>query len=173
MPSPRRFPHQNRSPRRATAWGLGPSTAGGTITASGVRLWEVGSTLIAEQKATIVRTRGIISANIQGPGGADGDGYQGAHAIGIVTTDAFAAAAVPTPIADIDWPGWLWYQHFDVTDPDVTFSSDLQWQREVIDSKAMRKFGNNEILFGVSEFVEVGAAVLEIRADTRVLFKLS
>ena len=173
MARQRGFQHQTRS-RRMVSWGIGPREQGGEISASGSLLWDTGVSLAVETRATVVRTRGIVSVGLVGPGGTDGDSLSGAHGIGIITNDAFAASAFPTPLDDVDWPGWLWHQFFDIAHGDVTAgSNDLTYQRNEIDSKAMRKLGDNEIVIGVSEFVEFGALTWEIRADCRLLVKLS
>jgi len=159
-----------------TAWSLGPAELDETsISASGTLLWGQGVILAQDARTTLSRTRGIVQAMLVGPGIADGDGFLGAHGIGIVSTDAFTAGAVPDPLTDADWPGWLWYQYFDIRDPDVSNAATRSaqgFQRDVIDSKAMRKFGASETIFGASEFVEVGGANMVISADTRMLFKL-
>jgi len=163
--------------RRLTAWDEGVAELSETtVTASGTLLWNAGVTLVQESRATVVRTRGLVDAFIIGPGIADGDGFAGAHGIGIVSSDAFAAGAVPDPLTDSSWPGWLWYEHFEIRDPDVSNAatrSSSGFQRSVIDSKAMRKWGNAETMFGASEFVEIGGANMIIRADTRFLIKLT
>jgi len=70
----------------------------------------------------------------------------------------------------------LWHSFFEVRDPDVSNAATRAFQGVSIieiDSKAMRKQGESETLFGASEFVEIGGANMIICADTRVLDKLS
>ena len=45
-------------------------------------------------------------------------------------------------------------------------------QKIVIDSKAMRKFGSEQILFGSLDVTETGTSVMRLQAETRVLLKL-
>ena len=47
------------------------------------------------------------------------DGYDGAVGLCIVSENAFNAgiASIPTPITDIQWDGWLWYQSFSLRTP--------------------------------------------------------
>ena len=171
-----RFQRQTRGPKRFSVWGQGPSEAGGTITAPGVLLWDTGATLGQDSAATVIRTRGLVTASLIGPATSDGDGYRGAHGIGIASTDAFLAGAVPSPLDDPEWPGWFWFSHFNVKDLDVSDAGAgavSRSDRMVIDSKAMRILKAGQTLFGKSEFVENGAAVLEIEADCRILLKLS
>ena len=102
--------------------------------------------------------------------------------MGIVTVQAFTVGgvtALPAPFTTPEWDGWLWHSYFQMhgvsaqavgADVARNVSADL---RMVIDSKAMRKISENEVLFGVLEVgVETGTAQLRYSADTRVLFKL-
>jgi len=174
--SSRRFPVQTRGPRRLTAWDSGPDEAGTIVTATGSLLWTTGVVLTTESKATVVRSRGLVTINLLGQQTADGDGFTGAVGLGIVSLDAFTAGAVPDPIGDIAWPGWLWYSHFHVMQGDVNIGGEgavSRIQRIEIDSKAMRKMGSEEILFGAFEFVEQGTATVEVTGQTRILVKLS
>ncbi len=177
MPRGRAFQRPSRDSRRLTSWARGVFETDETvISASGTFLWAGGSVLGTESRVTIVRTRGLVTAFIKGPGIADGDGFSGAHGIGIVSSDAFAAGAVPDPLVDQSWPGWLWHSFFEIRDPDVSNAATRSFQGVssiVIDSKAMWKQGLDETLFGASEFVEIGGANMVIRADCRVLDKLT
>jgi len=175
--SSRRFHGPSRSRKRLSAWDEGPVDPGTTITGTGVSVWNTGIVLVNESKVTIVRTRGQIMFSIVGAVGADGDRMEGAIALGIVSSDAFAGGVTPDPIDDASWPGWFWYHHFDVTDGDIAggnnSSAVSRVQRIQIDSKAMRKWGENETIFGVVQAVETGALSVEFVARTRMLFKLS
>jgi len=171
----RGFPVQSRTQRRVTSWGQGPEDTGTTLTATGAAVWTSGVALNLESKATIVRTRGLITFGIVGAAGADGDRMCGAAGIGIVSTDAFAAGATPDAVSDATWPGWLWYAHWDVSDGDIDRDNGAvsRYQRIVIDSKAMRKLGQNETVFGSVEAVETGAVSMEFVAQSRILLKLT
>jgi len=136
--------------------------------------WTVGQEATSHQ--TIVRIRGEITVFISSAAAAL-DGFQQYRiGIGMVTQDAFAAAALPTPGGDSDWPGWLWYHSGGAL---VEFSTieagqGMSMARIAIDSKAMRKWRLNETVFGaVTTAGEVGTATLDISASTRMLTKLS
>ena len=173
MPSPRRFRDQSRSQKRLTSWASGPDTSQDTISATGDTGWEFGTALDTESRATLVRTRGTILLTLSTGGGA-GDGYIGSVGIGIVTLDAFTAGVIPGPSQDPDWPGWLFHQEFAIVEGAAGISNGSAFQRIDVDSKAMRKIGENEILFGSTDVVELGAgAIMQVTALTRMLFKLT
>ena len=106
---------------------------------------------------------------------AVGDGYTGACAIGLVTTAAFTAGvtAIPTPLTELGWDGWLWYQFFDIrAGLDVALNSNISQQFEV-DSKAMRKLTEDMTCVAVIEIVEQGTAQIEVLFNSRQLIKLA
>ena len=128
-----------------------------------------------EPLVTIVRIRGYFRVILTAATAA-GDGFLGAVGIGVVTAPAFAVGltAVPLPVAEMDWDGWMFHQFFDLRSniagvgdgqPGVSIGFD-------IDSKAMRKLGDEQVLMGAIEVVESGTAVMEVSADTRILLKL-
>jgi len=123
----------------------------------------------------LVRTRGLLDVFLDGVPTADGDGYFGAFAIGIVTDPAIAIGitAVPTPITEQSWDGWLYHTFISVHTMDVTFGNmGAAHHRIEVDSKAMRKFPVEMTMFAVLEVVEIGTATLNAFWDSRVLFKL-
>jgi len=108
-------------------------------------------------------------------GGAD-DGFHGALGIGIVTDDAFAigVTAVPDPIDDMEWDGWLYHRFWDIHSRG-TFSNDDGHINAVsfeVDSKAMRKMTEGDTLFAIVQVVEAATATGSIWFDSRALFKL-
>ena len=123
---------------------------------------------------TIVRTRGellvflLSAANPQ-------EGFNFACGICNVTENAFGVGvtAVPAPLTDINWDGWLWhYQGAVKAFAAATFSDISQSVRIVVDSKAMRKTHNTDVIVAVFETVEVGTATMHAELRTRVLDKL-
>jgi len=172
-----RFRGPTRTSRRSTAWGVGPSATNIAVSSSTPQLWTLGSVLQLDDKSTIVRIRGHGLVLLESATAAD-DGFVGAVGIGIVTTAAFTAGvtAVPTPITEEDWEGWMWHQYisiqaFSATANDIA-SSLASAQRFEIDSKAMRKQNADETLFGAIELTLNGTAVATFNARTRVLDKL-
>ena len=115
MAHARRFSSQRGSVRRQTTWGQGPgsgSTPGSpqTISATGQTLLTIGSGIQLEG-ITLVRTRGEFTAFLTSVD-ALGSGFHGAIGMCIVSENAFNAGvtAVPHPIADVSWDGWIWFQ---------------------------------------------------------------
>ena len=160
--------------RRSVSWTIGVADVDGSFSASGKAVWSFGATPTGNEE-TIVRTRGLV-AFYNESANAIGSGWFGAVGIGIVSDQAFAAGAtsMPGPLADEDWD-WIWHSYFDVRAISATIADGVNAfscaQRIVIDSKAMRKIGPNETLFGMTEVVESGAGTLEIQAQTRTLVK--
>ena len=183
MASPRRFPARSltRSPRRSTSWGVGPNQEEQAQAAVGQTLWTNGVVLTTEDGATIVRIRGqlLLTLNLAT---AALDGMIGAIGIGIVNQQAFTigSTAVPGPFSEPDWDGWMWHHYIhtraiaaQAAGADIAINSQSSVQRLEIDTKAMRKFGNNEVLIGVTEVGrEIGTSSISTSADTRVLLKL-
>ena len=169
------FPHRSRgSSGVARDWGVGPGGTGiTTLTASGSLFLGSGATPTA-QEITVMRTRGICDLFLSGVPATDGDGYFGAIGLGVVTNAAFAAGitAVPTPITEAVWNGWLWHSFFSVHWPETSLApGSAAHQRIEIDSKAMRKFDTSQTLMAVIEVVEIGAAEINVFLDTRMLFQ--
>jgi len=163
----------NRSPRRETSWGVGPGgTAATRFTASSVAF--VGATITPlDFGITVVRTRGFLSAALIATAAA-GEGFQGAFGIGFATAAAVAAgiASVPTPITEQGADSWLYWSAFSLHSGDEAHAVTEEW-REVVDSKAMRKFPNDMTIYAAMEVVEIGAATMDVFFDSRILAKLS
>ena len=169
----------SRVARRQTAWQQGPESVGAAITSTSAALWSAtGASMASGREVTIVRTRGWMHAVMNISDTAQG-GFRGACGIGIATIEAIAAgvAAVKHPLGDIEWDGWLWHSVFDVRTITSTIADGSNAaavsQRVEIDSKAMRKISDEEVMFGVVEVVEVGISSMQLWANTRVLVKLA
>ena len=159
-------------PKRQTKWAFGPGgTAVNSFSASSSGLLGSGIGLTVATMPTIVRIRGVVELLLDS--GVSGDGYAGALGIGLVTGDAFAVGitAVPTPLDDEDWDGWMWHKFFSLHNPTATAGQEGALRFE-IDTRAMRKFGEGMIVIAVAEVVETGVSVLEISLNSRMLFKL-
>ena len=174
------FPARSpRGKRRQTAWSIGPQSNGQSVSSIVPVLWTNGSTLVAEAEVTIVRIRGLVSLKLTGTDTAGG-GFFGALGIGLASTPAFTAgqASLPTPISEVDWPGWIWHQFFSVSSNTATIADGVNavgaTQNIVIDTKAMRKQGQEMVMFGVIEGSrEGGTATVIMDADCRMLNKLT
>ena len=176
MPTRRGFSRGHPS-RRQTAWELGPG--GDSVTA----ISTTSSTILGAGSAavidglTIVRIRGNLSILCDSVSAIQ-DGYHGAVGIGVVTSDAFAVGvtAVPNPLADANWDGWMYHRFFDVHAISATIGEGVNAQALVaqieVDTKAMRKLPLNETVFMSMEVVEDGTSTLAVRFDSRLLVKL-
>ena len=147
------------------------------LTAAGASLWSTGQSAVADGQ-TVARIRGEVTLGLESVASAM-DGYQSyAVGIGIVTASAFAVGvtAVPSPLTEIEWEGWMWIHSGAALfrqSAAETESSPSSFVRIPIDTKAMRKIHSDEILIGVTELgTEVGSASLEYSARTRVLLLL-
>ena len=180
MANLRRFrsPRTSSGVRRATAWSSGPRQIPVGLTAAGAQLWAVGSQSTLSG-LTLIRVRGEFTAVLDVVT-AIGDGFE-RIAVGmcIVSENAFDAGvtAVPSPITDIGWDGWLYHRllgQFRGSSTTELGRSPMEAVRIEMDSKAMRKFKQTDVLIGVVELApETGAATLTFSATTRLLTKLA
>ena len=179
--SPRNFHTRGRagSSRRKTAWTSGPFTsAPASITAAGNTIVLTSQQAIVDG-LTIVRIRGSFSAWLEVVTAA-GDGF-GSIAFGMAIVSENAAGigvtAVPSPLDDIVWNGWIVHQ---VIAPVIGFSTTesentgpVSQVRFDFDSKAMRKWANTDVIIAALAVTnEVGTATLTFGMRSRVLVKL-
>ena len=123
---------------------------------------------------TLVRTRGEFFANL-GSGSAASNGFHGAVGIGLATLAAVTAGigSVPTPITEQGWDGWIWWAPIYVfTGRADEVEGQIGGVRLTIDTKAMRKFNEEDAFYAAIEVTEVGAATMFTALDCRMLFKL-
>ena len=162
--------------RRATVWSIGPEDIDGGASVSADDLWSGGVSLNIPE-ATIVRIRGLFRIYLNSATAA-ADGFEFGIGIGLVTAEAFAAGttAVPSPLGDEDWDGWMFHHYGDIRSLSGTHSDGVNAVGGVfsidIDSKAMRKWNDSLVLFGKTQLVESGTASATIHAVSRVLIKL-
>ena len=159
---------------RNTGWEEGP---GGTTERQSItsEAGFVGQALsILADGLTLVRTRGLFRAQLEVITAA-GDGFQGAFGIGKASLAAIAVGitAVPTPITEQTWEGWLFWHPISVHGG-VSAAADStgSTQEFVVDSKAMRKINSDEGFYAAFEVVELGTAQVNMWFDSRMLFKL-
>jgi len=125
---------------------------------------------------TVVRLRGRFSIYLT-LATAVGDGFQGAFGIGLATAAAVAvgATAVPTPITEQQWDGWLYWTPISVHGAVVSstaLGNETKMDFEV-DTKAMRKLTTEDALYSMIQVTEIGTATAEVFFDSRVLIKLA
>ena len=162
--------------RRLTSWLVGPGSSVVTAFSSSSTSILGSGALATVDGLTVVRLRGSILAVLNSATAA-GDGFHCALGVGVCTADAFAVGvtALPAPIDEVDWDGWMYHRFFDVNVGDKT-AGDVNWNsatfREEVDSKAMRKLPENMVLFASLQAVEDTTASMLVYFDSRVLVKL-
>jgi len=176
-PARRGFHQARGSSRRRTGWEEGPGgTSTQSLTTAGITLIGSGAQILQDGH-TLVRTRGWLGL-ILATNTLVGDGVIGAFGIGIVSKPAFdiGITAIPGPLSEMDWEGWLYFRHFSVRSGDVsagfTQLNGVMAGIEV-DSKAMRKVGTDEVVIAVIEHVLIGTADVRVNFDSRALYKLA
>ena len=159
-----RFRGSTRAKRR-THW-VGVNAAASISSTSSLLMANLG---IGHEGETIVRVRGLLTAGINSAS-AVGDGFSGALGIGIVTAAAAAAgvASVPTPLTEVGWDGWMLHQFFGAFRT-LGAGGNGEFDRVVLESKAMRKATEDDSLVFVLEVAEIGTATLDVLFRTRVL----
>ena len=165
-------------PRRKTAWTVGPGGSTAQLnSASGNEF--LGGALQVAEPVTIVRIRGAGMVLLNTTVAGVNEGYHGAIGIGICTEQAFLAgqASVPDPLNEFDWDGWMWHMFFDIHAVTSTLSDGVNASsaslRFTVDTKAMRKIDEGEILYAKMQTVENGTATMAAWFDTRALVKLN
>ena len=162
--------------RRITSWEFGPGgTADTTLTSSSVAILGAGG-VATRAGLTVIRTRGAFELTLKSVD-ATASHMTGAVGIGIATPEAFAigVTAVATPITESAWDGWMWWQAFSMkaASTSATFATGGSASlRLEVDSKAMRKLDLADTIYAAVEVVEVGAVVMTVAFDSRVLVKL-
>ncbi len=155
-------------------WSPGPQGAF-SVGASGTTLFATG-TQATIGELTFIRTRGVLVLHLSAVAAAN-EGFSGAAGICVVTENAFDAGvgSVPSPLADIAWDGWFWFQMFSLKSVTGTIAdganANVVSKEYVIDSKAMRKTRQTDVIVGVLEAAETGTATLNAFLNCRVLSK--
>ena len=170
--------------RRKTSWTAGPKGTAGTITSNTQVIFPTGLQALLGG-LTIVRLRGELLARIITSSAANDGFLEVALGIGVVSENAFAVGvtAVPHPVTDIDWDGWLYHRMFSLSSSAAVSAAGASTNgmfslaeavRIEIDSKAMRKFNDQNVLVGVLETAaEAGTTTMTAELNTRTLVKLS
>ena len=169
---PRRTNFVTRGARRSTSWRSSVSTGSGdaggaqTISSTIAQLAINSGPAIADGE-TVVRIRGEFMAFLSAAGAAL-EGYHGAFGIGVGTDAAFAAgvSSFPSPTTDEDWDGWMYHRYValqavgiiggSAVDDEAALNVIPASVRFEIDSKAMRKMREEELLFASLALTEVG-----------------
>ena len=162
--------------RRITEWGTGPGDSVVTTQSASGNIF-LGLGVIFTTQATLIRLRGLLSLTLNTINAANA-GFHGAVGVGICTAEAFAQgqAAVPDAVTDVDWDGWFWHHFFDIHSATSAIADGVNAatcsQRIEVDSKAMRKWNESDVVYAKLQGVLVGAASMSIFFDSRMLIKL-
>ena len=168
------FRRTSGSKRRRVSWSKGPGGIATIVSASGSQLLSVVSQANLDD-LTITRLRGSIEVGLV-TASAGGEGYTWAVGVANVTENAFGIGitAVPTPLTDINWDGWLYHVQGNLISRDATPLDEANLLVHIeVDSKAMRKTHNTDGVIAVAEFAEVGTATMRLSMVSRILDKLS
>ena len=168
----------SRVPRRRKGWEEGPGQLASQVAlaATGSQIVVSGAQLVGDGN-TLLRLRGALTMQLSVATGVF-EGFVGAFGVGIVQAAAFAVGvtAVPTPIDEQDWDGWLFWMPFMVASITATLTDGANAGsvilRMPIDSRAMRKLDLDDVIYGVLQVQEIGAASLQWHFDSRVLLAL-
>ena len=120
---------------------------------------------------TLVRTRGSLMC-VADPSSTPGGFANVTMGIMQVTAAAVTATGVPDPATSIG-SDWLWWDvfHIGAAASDV-IGEDITVHRKQVDSKAMRKLGNNMVLVLVASLLTCeGAMVANVCGAMRFLLK--
>ena len=186
----RQFTRPARVQRRKTDWTFATGQPGVLVSVPDNTTRVIGSVFLVEggiSSNTIVRIRGAVHIELAAETAAD---TLQAYGVGVALFDdrAFAianAAGLPKPILDADDEKWMWlsYGYLGVgpaiTDVVITDVSNGTGRRVAvdltIDSKAMRKWDENQTLAWVLQNDSVDGAATEIEAAVfaRMLLKLA
>ena len=166
---------RSSGPKRKTNWLSGPlGSVGATAASSSLFATAIQLTVPGR---TLIRTRGELNVALSVITSAlDGFGAV-AFGLAIVELNAFnvGITAMPKPFSDSDWDGWFWHWQGSLFGPSatVTNAGGPANVRIPIDSKAMRKWKQFDVMVAIMEVAtEVGAAVLTAKLNTRILVKL-
>ena len=170
-----RFPRGGGSSRRQSSWEPGPGGETSLIAGTVVELFGT-SVQAATGGLTAVRLRGDLFVQLASNPAAIGDGYEGAMGVGIVSENAagIGVTAVPAPLTDVRWDGWLYHRFFTVKGVSATLEDGPGASVRIdVDSKAMRKFNESDVMVAVLEVVERGTETVQATFQSRILLKLS
>ena len=155
-----------RGVRRRTHW-VEVNGATSVSTSIAVQLF---TTAVGHEGETVVRVRGLGVATLE-TGNVASAGFFGAFGMAIVTTAAstIGVTAIPTPLTEAGWDGWLLHRYFEIerTGPGGGGAGEID--RLILDSKAMRKANEDESLVGVFEVILSGTAIMNFQVRARVL----
>jgi len=127
---------------------------------------------------TIVRLRGELIVYLSALD-LVAEGFRWFFGICIVSENAAAigVTAIPSPLADIAWDGWFVYETGTLESASGTIGNSenigMINDRRTVDSKAMRKVHNTDVVVAVLETSELGdGSTMHASFSSRMLSKL-
>ena len=141
------------------------------------RLFASGAQLVIDG-TTLLRLRGTFTAHVSAIAAAL-DGFTGAFGVGIIDLQAFTTGvtACPTPIAEQDWDGWLFWETFSLKSVTATISDGVNsiglYLQMPVDTKAMRKVKQDDVIYAAVEVTEAGTSQINYHFDSRLLLALA
>ena len=161
-----------RSSRKPTDWSASlPQAALTAVPAASAVLDQVLIPIVGGE--TLIRSRGMLSFGSDQQ--AASEVILGAYGIGVVSAQAVSVGitAIPHPATDAAWGGWLWHTflQMEIRIGDATGMNPAWLQSIVIDSKAMRKIGEEERLVFVVENTSASTG-FEVASSVRLLSKV-
>ena len=122
---------------------------------------------------TVARIRGDLLMYLRGAT-AVGDGFSGAFGIGKATKQAvdLGITSVPFPVDEMDNELWIYHRFFNLhahtaTENDFHGSA---FMRVEVDTKAMRKLDEDQVLYAALQTELDGTATMETWFNSRLLF---
>ncbi len=177
MPLPRgsRFPRTRGSSRRRVSWIEGPFGEITNITTTTVNVFPTAQQFV-EDDLTIVRTRGELLVGLTA-GDSLNEGFKWAFGMCVVSENAagVGVTAIPAPLVDIAWDGWLVYLtgQLNMDNTTLATASDVsRAARYEIDSKAMRKVHRTDTVVAMFGTTIAGTTTMQTNVTTRMLMKL-
>ena len=168
----RRFAQTSR--KRRVSWEGGNTDIADLVVATAQAVTVLTETQLENfPTPTLIRTRGRLT------GFTDTSSTPGAFGVvglGMIVVTASAAAvgvtAIPTPLTDLG-SDWLWWDSMTLgADAGDVIGSEITIDRLSIDSKAMRKIGNNQVVLLVAELLTCeGTLVVNLCGSQRFLLK--
>ena len=171
------FPTRSGSLRRKTSWTGGPLGRFGEFSSNSVQ--ESSTVLQAILPGlTIVRIRGHVSLALASATAVN-DGFDEVGiGLAVVSENAgitIGVTAIPAPIDDVGWDGWMWHWlgNIQAMNTGASIGHGVGNMLIPIDTKAMRKFKESDVLVAMIQVAGLNGTVgMQAVINTRTLLKL-
>ncbi len=164
------------STRRKSGWSLGPQGLSASLAATGSAIVANGAAATVDG-LTVIRTRGNWTIDVSVLPDLGTNQFELGLGLMVATSAAFSVGitALPTPLTDIGFDGWLWHWNgIAGVVPGMVRSTATGVVSVEVDSKAMRKITFGQVVVGIVEVIETGTAgTLVTELESRMLSKLA